>query len=65
MNSSGHSELLFCHAEPFGNLRIDSVKHLLWFVHSSDQVIKVKSRFFVAALLRMTHRSRAGCYTSS
>jgi hypothetical protein len=45
---------------PSAKLRVNSVKHLLCaFPSSFDQ--EVKSRFFVARLLRMTHESKAGC----
>jgi hypothetical protein len=45
-------------------LRVNSVKHLLaLLINSFDQNGKVKSRFFVATLLRMTHDSKVfvGC----
>jgi hypothetical protein len=62
----GVRSLLLCHAEPFGKLRVNSVKHLLCaFPNSFDQK---KSRFFAAefilsaaeGLLRMTPRVMPG-----
>src|SRR5919108_1313104 len=55
---------LSCHAEPFGKvqgkLREASALH---FPNSFDQDKKVKSRFFVVTLLRMTQESKifVGC----
>ena len=56
------SEFSLCHAEPFGDLRVNPVKHLLWtFRNSFAEQGKGKSGFFVATLLRMTHESVTGC----
>jgi hypothetical protein len=49
---------------PSAKLRVNSVKHLLCaFPTSIDEDRKLKIRFFVATLLRMTHESKVfvGC----